>query len=132
MTNPNEQEIDDLGLDDLDFDDLEDLLFEEEFDEFLESVPLKKKETPRISVHLINQQILLSLRTDQLNMLGQTFRPIFCGKLTHVTSSHITLNPVIIKFPNAPFHQHSTPLSFPLNNIAAYLPFDCEKQIPVS
>lgn len=77
------------------------------------------------------QSILVTTQSDQLNILGQTFRPIFCGKVVEVTNGHITLDPVIIKMSNAPFHRFPTPLCFPIEKIANFVAFDCEIQFPI-
>lgn len=81
---------------------------------------------------LLGKEILLTLEADQLNMLGQTFRPVFCGKLVEVTNGFITLFPVTIKMPNAPFFQNSFPLSFPINTIATFVPFNCATKFPIN
>ncbi|MBZ4687103.1 MAG: hypothetical protein JG764_736 [Clostridiales bacterium] len=80
---------------------------------------------------LFGQNVLLTMVSDQLNILGQTFRPIFCGKVAKVTNGFITLDPVIIKMSNAPFFRFPTQLSFPIERIANFLPFDCETQFPI-
>lgn len=80
---------------------------------------------------VLGQEILLVMQADQLNMLGQTFRPIFCGSVVEVTDGYLTLDPVIIKMPNAPFHRHPTPLSFPLERIDNFTPFDCRIRFPI-
>lgn len=82
-------------------------------------------------VGLLGRNILLSLQADQLNILGQTFRPVFSGKLILVTDGYIQLDPVIIKFPNAPFHRHPTPLNFPINRIIFFVPFDPNTRFPI-
>lgn len=82
---------------------------------------------------LIGKSILIVTESDQLNVFGQTFRPVFCGTITEVEHGHITLNPVNIKLVNAPFYQFPTPLSFPLEKIAHYSPnFDCNARIPLT
>lgn len=86
----------------------------------------------RMFSEILGQEILLVMRADQLNLFGQTFRPIFCGLVREVTNGFITLDAVIIKMPNAPFHRFPTPLSFPMEQIATFTPFDCGRQIPLS
>lgn len=82
---------------------------------------------------LIGESILIITESDQLNIFGQTFRPVFCGTITEVEQGHLTLQPVNIKLVNAPFFQFPTPLSFPLEKIAQYTPhFDCETRIPLT
>ncbi|ARU62040.1 hypothetical protein CBW65_14260 [Tumebacillus avium] len=80
---------------------------------------------------LLGQEILLTTVSDQLNIMGQTFRPIFCGRLVEVTDGIITLDPVIIKMNNAPFHRFPTPLQFPIERISNFLPFDCGTRFPI-
>jgi len=73
--------------------------------------------------------VLLVTEREQLSILGQTFRPIFCGKVVDVTNGFITLDPVNIKMHNAPFFKFPTPLSFPMEHIAVFTPFDCDRRI---
>ncbi|QPQ35778.1 hypothetical protein [Lysinibacillus sp. JNUCC-52] len=75
------------------------------------------------------KNILLVTERNQLSILGQTFRPIFCGKVAEVTNGYITLDPVTIKMHNAPFFKFPTPLSFPMEHIAVFTPFDCKRQL---
>ena len=77
------------------------------------------------------KSVLLVTESNQLNILGQTFRPIFCGKVVEVTNGFITLDPAIIKMSNAPFFKFPTPLSFPMEHIAVFTPFDCDRKIPL-
>ena len=78
------------------------------------------------------ESILVVTEAVQLNLLGQTFRPIFCGPIIEVDQGHITLFPVTIKLFNAPFFQFPTPLSIPLEKIAHFTPgFDCNTRIPL-
>ncbi|WP_299092205.1 hypothetical protein [uncultured Metabacillus sp.] len=82
---------------------------------------------------LIDTSILIVTESDQLNLFGQTFRPIFCGTIINVTQSAITLFPVNIKMINAPFFQFPTPLTIPLEKIAHFTPnFDCNQRIPLT
>ncbi|MDM5188410.1 hypothetical protein QUF99_14120 [Bacillus sp. DX4.1] len=80
---------------------------------------------------LLGKNILLTTRSDQLNILGQTFRPIFTGRIVRVTDGFITLYPVTIKMSNAPFFQFPTPLNFAIEMIAFFLPFDPETRFPI-
>lgn len=82
-------------------------------------------------LEVLGEDILLVIQGTQLNLFGQTFRPIFCGTVAEVTNGFITLDPVIIKMVNAPFHRFPTPLSFPIEKISNFTPFDCSKQIPL-
>lgn len=77
------------------------------------------------------KNVLLVTESNQLSILGQTFRPIFCGKVVEVTNGFITLDPANIKMPNAPFFKFPTPLSFPMEHIAVFTPFDCDRRIPL-
>lgn len=76
----------------------------------------------QIFVDLLGRNILLSLTSSKLNILGQKFRPIFCGTVVVVSDAFITLDPVTIKIHNAPFHRHPTPLSFPIEKIETFVP----------
>jgi len=73
----------------------------------------------------LNRDILLIGQDEQLSILGQAFRPVYCGKVTRVTDSVVTLFPVQIRMPQAPEFQFPTPLSFPIDKIAMFTPFDC-------
>ena len=86
----------------------------------------------QIFLDLVGQSILLVTNASQLNILGQTFRPIFCGTIKDVTNGYITLYPVIIKMTNAPFFRFPTPLSFPIEYISHFAPFDIDRRIPLT
>jgi hypothetical protein len=85
----------------------------------------------RLFSDVLGKDILLTTVSEQLNILGQVFRPIFCGKVTEVTHSYVTLDPVIIKLNNAPFFKFSTPLSFPFERIANFVLFNPETRFPI-
>lgn len=80
----------------------------------------------------LNRSILLIGRSAQLNILGQVFRPIYCGKVIRVTKSVVTLFPVQIRMPQAPEFNFPTPLNFPMNKIAMFTPFDCDVRFPLT
>ena len=80
---------------------------------------------------VLGESVLLVLKSTQLNILGQTFRPIFCGKVVEVTNGTITLYPANIKMSNAPQYIFPTPLTFPIERIALFTEFDCEKRLPL-
>lgn len=79
----------------------------------------------------VGEQVMVTMEADQLNLLGQVFRPIFCGTITEVTRGYITLFPVIIKMSNAPFFRFPCPLSFPIPKMASFVPFDCNTRFPI-
>ncbi|MFD1735427.1 hypothetical protein ACFSCX_02520 [Bacillus salitolerans] len=82
---------------------------------------------------IVGENILIVTESDQLNLFGQTFRPIFTGTLFDVQQGHITLYPVIIKIINAPFFEFPTPLSIPLEKIAHFTPdFDPNTRFPLT
>lgn len=82
---------------------------------------------------LEGEDILIITHSDQLNLFGQTFRPVFCGTIAEVGHGHLTLFPVIIKMVNAPFFQFPTPLSIPLEKIAQFTTeFDCDNMFPLT
>ena len=85
----------------------------------------------QIFLEMKGKNVLVVTECDQLNILGQTFRPIFCGRVVDVTNGFITLDPVTIKMSNAPFYKFPTPLSFPMEHIAVFTPFDCNRKIPL-
>ncbi|RUL55585.1 MULTISPECIES: hypothetical protein [Lysinibacillus] len=80
---------------------------------------------------MLGKTILLVTQSKQLSILGQTFRPIFTGKVVKVTNGYLTLNPVIIKMHNAPFYKFPTPLSFPFEHISLFTEFDMDRKIPL-
>ena len=80
---------------------------------------------------VLGTSVLLVLKSAQLNILGQTFRPIFCGKVVKVTNGTITLYPANIKMSNAPQYIFPTPLTFPIEHIALFTEFDCETRLPL-
>lgn len=82
-------------------------------------------------LEVLGKNILLITESKQLSILGQTFRPIFSGKVAEVTNGFITLDPAIIKMHNAPFFKFPTPLSFPLEKISVFTPFDPNRRIPL-
>jgi hypothetical protein len=93
---------------------------------------------PEIEDHLlrdlvIGEEVLLVTQAPQLNLLGQTFRPIFCGTVSEVNQGHLTLYPVIIKMVNAPYYEFPIPLSIPFERIAALTTeFDCDTVFSIS
>lgn len=81
---------------------------------------------------LLGEDVLIVTESPQLNLLGQTFRPIFCGPIVEVETGFVTISPATIKILNAPFYQFPTPLSIPLEKIAQFTPnFDCDERIPL-
>ncbi|WP_456271058.1 hypothetical protein [Bacillus sp. AK031] len=69
---------------------------------------------------LMGREILIITQAAQLNLLGQTFRPIFCGTIAEVGRGHVTLDPVIFKMVNAPFYEFPMPISIPLEKIVSF------------
>ena len=80
---------------------------------------------------MLGKTVLLVTQSRQLSILGQTFRPIFTGRIVAVNNGFITLNPAIIKMHNAPFFKFPTPLNFPIEHIAVITPFDLDRKIPL-
>ncbi|KIL51999.1 hypothetical protein [Jeotgalibacillus soli] len=81
---------------------------------------------------LMGKEILIITESSQLNLLGQTFRPIFVGPIVEVEMGHITLFPATIKLLNAPFFQFPTPLSIPFEKITQFTPdFDSDMRFPL-
>lgn len=72
----------------------------------------------------MGQSLLIVLNDDQLNILNQVFRPIFCGFVAEVTDEYVVLNNVNIKMSNAPEFVFPTPLVIPLIKIVWLTPFD--------
>ena len=81
-------------------------------------------QTENIIQQSLGNDVLLVLQADQLNIFGQTFRPIFVGRLIQAGEGRVTLWPVQIKMPNAPYYEFPTPLVFPLEAITAMTEFD--------
>lgn len=69
---------------------------------------------------LLQKEILIVTEAPQLNLLGQTFRPVFTGTISKVEPGHLTLSPVTIKMINAPFYKFPTALSIPFEKISAF------------
>lgn len=81
----------------------------------------------------MGQEVLIILNAHQLNLMGQSFRPIFVGHLKSATEGFITLSPVTIKMINAPEFQFPTPLRFPLEQIIVFTPnFSSKTIFPLS
>ncbi|PIC71456.1 hypothetical protein CSV77_05360 [Sporosarcina sp. P16b] len=69
---------------------------------------------------LLNTEVLIITHAMQLNLLGQVFRPVFCGTVSEVGAGHLTLTPVTVKMVNAPFYKFPTPISIPLEKIVSF------------
>lgn len=80
----------------------------------------------------IGKSVLLITSGEQLQILGQVFRPIFCGKVTRVTEDTVTLFPVQIRMHNAPEFVFPTPLIFNHDRIVVVAPFDCDVRFPLT
>lgn len=80
----------------------------------------------------LDKDVLLVIQADQLNIFGQTFRPVFVGRLIQAGEGRVTLWPVQIKMPNAPFFEFPTPLIFPLEAITAVTEFDRSTRFSIS
>jgi hypothetical protein len=81
---------------------------------------------------LLGEEVLIVTEASQLNLLGQTFRPIFVGPIVEVERGHLSIFPVTVKIANAPFFQFPTPLSIPLEKIAHFTPnFDSNTRFPL-
>ncbi len=72
----------------------------------------------------MGESLLIVLDDNQLNILNQVFRPIFCGIVVEVTNEYVVLEKVNIKMSNAPEFIFPTPLIIPLINIVWFTPFD--------
>lgn len=84
-------------------------------------------------LELRGSEVLVVTESPQLNLLGQNFRPVFCGTISEVERGHLTLFPVIIKMVNAPFYENPFPLSIPLEKIAQLTTnFDCNTRFPIA
>lgn len=84
---------------------------------------MKQQDQRMLKAELKNmegEELMIVTKAVQLNLLGQVFRPIFCGTISEVKDAHITLSPVIIKMVNAPFYEFPFPLSIPLEKIVAF------------
>ncbi|WP_102027560.1 hypothetical protein [Salirhabdus sp. Marseille-P4669] len=84
-------------------------------------------------LNLKGENILIVTNSDQLNLFGQTFRPIFSGEIVEVEHGHLTLSPITIKMVNAPFFKFPVPLSIPLEKINHFTPnFDPNTRFPLT
>ena len=75
-------------------------------------------------LEFMGESLLIILKDNQLNILNQVFRPIFCGNVAEVTNEYVVLENVNIKMSNAPEFVFPTPLVIPLVNIVWFTPFD--------
>lgn len=75
-------------------------------------------------LEFMGESLLIILDDNQLNILNQVFRPIFCGNVVEVTNEYVVLENVNIKMSNAPEFIFPTPLIIPLINIVWFTPFD--------
>lgn len=91
----------------------------------IEGTKIKHKHIYQELKCFLHRNILLIGQDEQLSILGQAFRPIYCGKVTRVTDSVVTLFPVQIRMPQAPEFKFPTPLNFPIDKIGMFTPFDC-------
>ncbi|WP_047985569.1 hypothetical protein [Ornithinibacillus californiensis] len=81
----------------------------------------------------LGEQLLVITQATQLNLLGQVFRPVFCGTIKDVQEGHITLSPVIIKMVNAPYYECPFPLSIPLEQVVAFsTEVPCDMAFPLT
>lgn len=82
--------------------------------------------------NLKGEELLVVTQSDQLNLFGQTFRPIFAGPLVEVKQGHITIYPITIKMVNAPFFKFPVPLSIPLEKIVHFTnEVDADEKFPL-
>lgn len=80
---------------------------------------------------VLGQEILLTMKAARLNIMGHVFPPIFCGTVSNVTDGYLTLSPAVIKMNSAPFFHFQTPLSFPLDKIANFVPFHSSDHVSI-
>lgn len=97
-----------------------------------EADKLRLNEINAIYQELLGQDVIIILDASQLNILGQTFRPVFTGTLTEVNGGSIQLNPVVIKMPNAPNFVFPSPLNLNIENIAVFAPFGRHDRLTLS
>ena len=71
------------------------------------------------------------LKPDQLNILGQVFRPVFSGTIAELTDKYLVIDKVNIKMTNAPEFIFPTALTIPLNQIAVFFEYDSKKRFPL-
>jgi hypothetical protein len=125
----HDDESNDEGLDELKDHDIDEVLhdhIEENLNEDIEDGIFRELEG------LIGEEILIVTEAAQLNLLGQTFRPIFIGPVVEVEQGHLSIFPATIKILNAPFYQFPTPISIPLEKIAHFTPnFDSDTRFPL-
>lgn len=82
--------------------------------------------------NLKGEEILVVTEADQLNLFGQTFRPIFAGPIVDVEQGHLTIFPITIKMVNAPFFKFPTPLTIPLEKIVHFTnEIDSDERFPL-
>jgi hypothetical protein len=91
------------------------------------------KELKDLVNQYMDKEVLLMLDAHHLNLMGQTFRPIFVGTVQRVTEGFVTLSPVTVKMFNAPEFKFPTPLHFPLERVVVFTPeFSSSTVFPLS
>ena len=78
-----------------------------------------------------NKNIVLVLKPEQINILGQVFRPIFSGNIVELTDSYLVMEKVNMKISSAPEFIFPTSLTIPLNQIAVFFQYDSNKRFPL-
>lgn len=100
----------------------------------MDDINITSKETSNLAEAFKNigkKNIVLALKPEQINILGQVFRPIFSGKISELTDSYILLDKVNMKISSAPEFIFPTSLTIPLNQIALFFEYPADKRFPL-
>ena len=95
----------------------------------VKKVHLKLLPENGLFTEVLGKKVLLTMKGGQLNIKGQTFQPVFTGKVVEVTNGYITLDHVTMKQNNESFYEFPSPLSFIMENISSFVPFEAVPQV---
>lgn len=72
----------------------------------------------------LGKTVLMVLKPKHLNILGQSFTPVICGKVSEITKEYVEVQNVNIRMHHAPDFEFPTPLVIPLSQLSVFTPFD--------
>ncbi|MFC0562084.1 hypothetical protein [Halalkalibacter alkalisediminis] len=78
--------------------------------------------------HVFGKEIKITLRANEITFLNQQVRPLFSGKVVHVTNGYITLDPVALILSERNHYRFQTPLHFPIERISNFVTEDQENE----
>lgn len=72
----------------------------------------------------LGQSVLIVLKPNHLNILGQVFTPVICGTIIETSKEYVELKNVNIRMNFAPDFEFPTRLVIPLSQLSVFTPFD--------